>query len=361
MLTAQELKARLTDEDVFKILQKLGGEPNWLSSKGVIVSRTVCHGGQKHKLEYYCDSKRFHCYTDCGDSFDIIELVCRARKLFFNNAINYIALQVGIDTMRHGFGSFKSNKINDWDFIDDLGGGTGRSSALRIDHYDTELMNTFQDIYYQPWIDEGITIETMRKYEIKYCSLYQQIIIPHRDIVGGMFGVRCRALLDEDIERGKYRPFWDGRTLYSHPLSQNLYGLDKNIGAITQTQSIILFEGEKSVMQCDSYYGDSSIAVALCGSNLSSYQADLILGMEVKNVYVALDKQYHDSNSVEGLRWAKHIRDRIVNKLAQYCNVYIIWDKGNLLEYKASPADCGKEIFEQLMEEKIYATSASII
>ena len=364
-ITAEELKSKIEDKDVFRILTNLNAKPTWGKNKSgdIIVSRTICHCGNKHKLEYYCESKVFHCYTDCGDSFDIIELICRVKKLEFMEAFNFLALQLNINLLQTGFNTLPNCKISDWDFISDLDEDTAgvSNNELSLQKYSEEILNCFQDLFFEDWIKESITVDTMRKYGIKYCTLYQQIVIPHRDKDGQLIGIRCRAMLEEDIAKGKYRPFYYGNIQYAHPLGRNLYGLDINRDAITKSKSIILFEGEKSVMQCDSYYGDSSIATALCGSNLTDYQADMILNMGIENVYIALDKQFSEIGDDECLRWENHIRKRIINKLAQYCNVYIIWDTNNLLPYKSSPTDCGKEIFEELFKNKIYASSASMV
>ena len=34
-------------------------------------------------------------------------------------------------------------------------------------------------------------------------------------------------------------------------------------------------------------------------------------------------------------------------------DVYVIWDTNNILDYKDSPSDKGKKIFEQLYKERI--------
>lgn len=51
---------------------------------------------------------------------------------------------------------------------------------------------------------------------------------------------------------------------------------------------------------------------------------------------------------------AKHIKDKIVDKLSPFVTVSVLWDTNDLLEYKDSPTDRGKETLLQLMENKIY-------
>ena len=68
------LKENLTIEEVFDLVSELGGEP--VMGNGLFTARTICHGGDSHKLYYYSNTHLFHCYTGCGDaSFDIYELL----------------------------------------------------------------------------------------------------------------------------------------------------------------------------------------------------------------------------------------------------------------------------------------------
>ena len=101
-------------------------------------------------------------------------------------------------------------------------------------------------------------------------------------------------------------------------------------------------------------FGEDNFTVALCGSNLTDYQKGMILMLGVREVIVALDKQYETIDSDECKKWAKHIKDKIVDKLSPFVTVSVLWDTNDLLKYKDSPTDRGKETLLQLMENKIY-------
>ena len=70
---SENIKNELTIEQVYDLLMSYGGDP--VIKGGLIISRTICHGGYSHKLYYYENTKLFKCYTDCLDSFDIYELI----------------------------------------------------------------------------------------------------------------------------------------------------------------------------------------------------------------------------------------------------------------------------------------------
>ena len=355
-MTAQDLKEKLSENDVRTLLTNHMGAIISYEDDDMWISTTICHHGSKQKLYYYKESKSFHCYTECGQ-LDVIGVVMGFKgyeQEEFQKAINWICIKLNIDNCEYGFG--KQEQISDWEFIRKY----KRNNKKEIDNkplvlYDKNILNIFQKFYTQEWINEGISIETMKKYNVMYSTWQQKIIIPHFDMNNQLLGVRGRSLIDEDIELfGKYTPFKIGRKFYNHSLGQNLFGLNHNIKAIQEKRKIMLVEAEKSVFQTDTMFGEDNFTVALCGSNLTDYQRGLILMLDVKEVIIALDKQYESINSEECNKWAKHIKEKIIDKLSPYFSVTVLWDMNGLLNYKDSPTDKGKDVLLQLMEQKIY-------
>lgn len=360
MLNAQEVKAKLTNVHIIHIVERLGAKIFYQNDNHIIMN-TICHNisGGSNKLYYYKESQTFYCYSGedkgCGGSFDIIELVCRNKQYKLRQAIDWICILLNFDTIEYGFGQNNNNLINDWSFISSLPLKKKKIiTKEKQDYYDKNILNIFQPIYYQGWIDEGISINSMIKHGIKYSTLQQKIIIPHYSIDNELMGVRCRAMLDEDLIYGKYTPLSIGKVTYSHPLSQNLYGLNINKNNIIQKKKIMLVEAEKSVLQCDTMFGNENFTVALCGKNLSVFQRDLILSLGVDEVIIGLDKQFKNLEDEEADNWAKFIRKKIINLLAPYVRVSVLWDSFNLLNYKDSPSDRGKDVLLKLMDKKIY-------
>ena len=79
MIDKDTLKNELTIDQVFGLVAELGGDPRM--SNGSFVSRTICHGGDSHKLYYYNNTHLFKCYTQCSeDSFDIYQLVMKVKS-----------------------------------------------------------------------------------------------------------------------------------------------------------------------------------------------------------------------------------------------------------------------------------------
>ena len=74
---SENIKNNLTIEQIKDLLYTLGGDPQVRGD--IIVSRTVCHGGDSHKLYYYENTHLFRCYTECSDIFDIFELIIKVK------------------------------------------------------------------------------------------------------------------------------------------------------------------------------------------------------------------------------------------------------------------------------------------
>ena len=291
-MTAQELKEKLKEEDIRKLLIEMDAT-FYYEDDDIWITDTICHHGTKAKLYYYKDSKSFHCYTECGQ-LDIIGVVMGYKDYEqeeFQKAINWICVKLNLDNYEYGFG--KQEQISDWEFIRKYKKSSKKESKERLlVPYDKRILNIFQEMYTEEWIKEGISIKTMKKYNILYSTWQQKIIIPHFDINNQLIGVRGRSLIDEDIELfGKYTPFKIGRKFYNHSLGMNLFGLNHNVKGIQKKRKIMLVEAEKSVLQTDTMFGEDNFTVALCGSNLTDYQKGLILMLGVREVIIALDKR----------------------------------------------------------------------
>lgn len=355
-MTAEELKATLTLDNIKSLIDILGGNV-YLENDEYLICNTFCHCGTSHKLYYYKSTKTFYCYTECG-SLDIIEIVKRLKDYNLPDAISWIVNKCNINQKGNFGGSLVT--ISDWSFIKEYDKSKlkQRNEVKDFLYYDNKILNIFQDIYYQGWIDEGISIKSMKRYNIKYSSFLRRIIIPHYDVTNRLIGIRGRAITEDDeFEYGKYTPIKVGNMLYKHSLSYNLYGINQNLNTIKNRHKVMLVEAEKSVLQADTMFGNDNFTLAICGSTFHSYQRDMLIMLGVKEVIIALDKQYQDIDSQEAIDWQNHITKQFIKPLSPYFAVYVLWDTENLLNYKQSPTDRGKETLLTLMKNKIYVPS----
>lgn len=337
--------------------------------------RTICHGGDSHKLCYFTETKDFYCYTNCGRLrfFDLIKKIRGFKDDEFYQCLLYVGKKTGIDFRqnRNGFQDGPSIKSVKQELIEMERASEireyGKKLPIKIEKfYDDTILNYFDGrTFYQGWIDEGITEKTMIKYQIKWYEFQKHIIIPHFDINGKLVGIRRRSLKPED-SKNKYMPeFLEGRS-YEHSLGLNLYGLYQNQSAIKKQRKAIIVEGEKSVLLSDSYYGDKSIAVATCGFNISEWQLRALLSLGVDTIYLGFDKDYDVRKEAEYSKdkatWDNYQHyimrlNTLANRISPYCNTYILTDKKGLLGEKDSPFDKGKKVLEELIKDKILVTT----
>ena len=98
--------------------------------------------------------------------------------------------------------------------------------------------------------------------------------------------------------------------------------------------------GEKSCLLYQSYFGiNNDISVAVCGSNLTNYQVQLLKNLDVDEIVIAFDKQFKKIGDNEFKGWVKKLKD-INKKFNSIISISFAFDKWNLLGYKDSPIDC---------------------
>ena len=192
----------------------------------------------------------------------------------------------------------------------------------------------------------------MRECGICYDPVMQGIVIPHYNIDGKLIGIRERTLIKENEDTGKYKPAILNYKMYNHALGFNLYNLNNSKENIVFYKKVIVFEGEKSCLLYKSYFPENDISVAVCGSNLTKYQVDLLLSLEVDEICIAFDKQFKEIGDIEWKNWTKKLKD-IYKKYGTKVKITFLFDKWNLLEYKDSPIDKGKDIFQELFKRRI--------
>lgn len=352
MRDKDELKQSLLENDIEKVLKYFNVDYAY-NFKGDIVMETACHNehGGSHKLYYYPESQTFHCFTNCSDSFDIYELVMRINQtrrnsMNFNEAYQTLASILGISiqktqTRKVRLGN-SHGAIKDWDFIDKLKRNVTREP--KFTEVDENLLNFFPEWYTQAWLDEGITLDTQEKFGIKFNPEYNQTVIPHRDDEGKLVGVRVRNW--RNIERGKYMPLYYKGEGYTHPLGYNLYGLHENKETIKEKKKVVIVEGEKSAMISHSMFGKDNFCVALCGSSMNAYQAELLMNLGVEEIIIAVDKDYLLEPDRDYLKKVKKIAKHFINKVS----VYHITDTRGVLDYQDCMLDANKETVINIMK-----------
>lgn len=351
----EKIKNDLTLDQIEALLTHLGGEP--IRQEEIIISRTVCHGGDSHKLYYYNNTKLFKCFTQCEEeSFDIFQLIIKTQKDYtLPQALKYITsfFNIIVEDTQEGFIFLDS--LEDWEIFKRYEGAAAPKEKKIIE------FKTFEDNFLRnlprpsiiPWLEEGISKEVCQNYGICYNPSSQAIVIPHYDQNGLLIGVRERTLIKENEEFGKYRPMYLNRQLFNHPLGFALYNLNNSKDNIKKVKKAIVFEGEKSCLKYASYFGEENdISVAVCGSAFTIHQFNLLSELGVEEIIIAFDKQFQIIGDEEWKAWTKKLK-QIHQRFGGKVQISFMFDKWGLLGYKDSPIDKDKETFLELFKCRI--------
>lgn len=363
----QEIKEKITTEDIYQFCADFGGEPEYTNFG--LISKTICHNNPfadsaSRKLYYYENSGLLHCFSGCAEpSFDIFELIIKVFQLQnnkiidLNEAIRYMANRLGIEGRLEE--QPEEDPLPDWQVFSNYSRIQSieivQKKAITLKEYDSSILDRFNySLRITPWLREGISQEVIEKAYIGFYPGGDQITIPHFDKESRFIGLRGRTLSQEEGELyGKYRPIKVNGILYNHPLSANLYGLDKAKTAIRKMGKAIIFESEKAVLHYASSFGwDNNISVACCGSNISAYQIQLLIDCGVDEIIIAFDRDWEEKGDSTFQHQKKNIL-KLNERFKNYVNISFIFDKEKITSLKSSPIDESSDKFLRLFKERI--------
>ena len=349
----------ITTSDIVQLVSKFGiPETSIRYYNNQLIMPTGCHneiiGTAKHKLYYYEDSKKFHCYTCCGsmNPFEFVVQAYRTRGIKYSLSNAAIIIERIIqERLKDGFAivtppsNVKKEIEEDW--------------HKSLTEYNPSIMNCFSrnKKYLKIWEKEGISFDAMDKFGIKFDMIRNRMVIPIYDDKGVFVGAKVRNFNQEDIENGrKYMPLIHNNEIYTYDKGKILYGLNFNKKNIKNAKRAIIFESEKSTILYESLYVGNK-AVSIGGSNVSIYQAELLKQYKVETVVLALDNDYSllpNENGEYDKYFGLYKMLKEANKLdAKGFNVEIVYDwEQSFLENKDAPIDKGREIWNKLYRNR---------
>ncbi|MGE5438012.1 MAG: hypothetical protein ACM3O3_12435 [Syntrophothermus sp.] len=326
-LTSEMLKDKLNEKLVIKILKKIGChsiKKCVFKGKHVI---TCCNpdGNNRQAINVYLDN--FFVQNNTRPKFeskkfrDIITLVEFIKDISYSEAMKTIC---DICDFNYYEKTEEETVLNKWLRYIETGVKKDYEDEY-INPITDNVLNQFKLSPVKRWVIEGINFTIQEEFQIGIDIMTERIIIPIRDEIGSLVGVKGRLLHDDNINDDKYS------YIYSCPKSKVLYGLYKNYKHIKQQNEIIIVEGEKGVLKLKSlgYHN----AVAIGSKSISKVQIDKILRLNVP-ITIALDKDVKEdeiNSIVNEFKYPVRLND-----------IYVINDTMNFLDKKESPMDNAK-------------------
>lgn len=265
-----------------------------------------------------------------GISYDLFNYIINVKNSEFIEVCRTVKAELGIsdfyelNTKDSVFGGF-------YDRI------KKRTDDLYVKTYPDDLLLQYKSAYNQRFLKDNIAYYSQDKFEIGYDVESQRITIPIRNEYGDLIGIKGRANWNVADDEPKY--------LYLVPcaMSRTLYGYCQNYQYLTD--DILVFEAEKSVMQCYSY--GIRNCVSLGSNSISPKQCKLLMEFAPKRIIFMLDKGLDPD-----------ITKRNSKVLSAYTRMFDTqiywwdWTKSGLPD-KASPSDYGIDILKNIINNEI--------
>lgn len=286
----------------------------------------------------YLNCKNYTREREFGDNADLLTLVQYNKKLddpkfSFFDTVKYLHKILGLK-LTYNQEDDKKEKIDPLAVFKKVKYRRSKVNVLDFNIISETELQDFVPYIHIDLFREGIIKKTIDKFGLAYSYRWKRTIFPIRHWLSGkLVGYNARTSIKNydlfDIPKYFITP--------NYQKQNNLYGLYENYNDIKKSNYITLVESEKSVCKRDSR--NDSTCVALQGHTISDEQLRIIIGVDVAEVIIAIDK---DINIAE--IW------HLCEKFYGIRKVSYIYDKYGLLNEKDSPADADNKIYNFLFK-----------
>lgn len=334
-MRVDEIKEYLLNNDLVEsVLSALGC--GYVKNHGNYISASNPSGDNKQAIVIYLNENLTcvnYTRTIAKDkrSTDIFDLVMFCKNCTFPEALKWVCETVGLDYYQEPEDVPESLQI--LKMLKQMSSDDSNEIRETLKPIPEQVLN-----YYLPYGNilfeqDGISLEVQKEFLVGYDPKSNRITIPIRSPIGDLCGVKGRLFGEPDEYNPKY--------LYIMPVAKSeiLYGLYENKEYIRNNNTLLIFEAEKSVLQCAT--NGIRNCVALGGKTISKTQAELIIRTGCTPI-IALDKGI-DIEEIYNV--ASVFPDNIP--------VQYIYDADDILLDKQSPSDDFKSL-QHLLKNNIY-------
>lgn len=340
-MTVIELKKYIyANNKIEYILQEIGCGHIMYHSQKEYYSCSNVNGDNKSAVNVfnnpYLNCRNYTREKEFGDKADLLTLVQYNKQLnnpkfsFFDTVKylhNLLGLKLSLKTEPK-----KKEIVDPLAVFKKVTQRRSKQNVLDFNPIDETELQDFVPYIHIDLFREGIIKKTIQKFGLAYSYRWKRTIFPIRYWMSGeLLGYNARTSVVNydlfDIPKYFITP--------NYQKQNNIYGLYENYNDIKKANYITLVESEKSVCKRDSR--NDSTCVALQGHSISDEQVRIIIGIDVREIIIAMDKDikieeiWHMCEKFYGIR-----------------KVSYIYDKYDLLNKKDSPADADNKIYNFL-------------
>lgn len=290
------------------------------------------HNEKTASLAVNSDENFFKCFG-CGKFGNIYTWIQLTENLTFAQAVQKVANLTGSDINSYT----ESDMMAFYRLLQRLSKPQKHNVVERIIlDIDKDYNQKYKDEIPQEWIDEGITKEEIKKYNIRIDPMSNRIVYPVYSDNDELISVkgRTRFINFKELKIMKYMLY------HRIGILDYFQGMQQARQAIKDKSEIIIVEGIKSAMKLDQWGYHNAVSAET--STLNEYQIELLIRMKIRDVVIAFDKDV-EMKKIKGC----------TELLKKFTNVYVVYDKWKLLDEKDSPPDKGESVWRQLYERRM--------
>lgn len=342
-MTVIELKQYIYDNGKIEfILNEIGCGHIVYHPTKEYYSCSNCNGDRKDAINIrnnkYLSCKNYTREKDFDENSDLLTLVqynksINNKKFTFFDTIKYLHKLLGLPLTLNK-PKEKKEVVDPLYIFKKVKGKRKRQNVLDFHVLEEAELQDFVPLVHIDIFREGIIKKTIEKFGLAYSYRWKRTIFPIRYwATGELLGYNARTSIENydlfEIPKYFITP--------GYQKQNNIYGLYENYKEIQEAKYITLVESEKSVCKRDSR--NDSTCVALQGHSISDEQVRIIIGLDVREIVIAMDKDvcieeiWHMCEKFYGIR-----------------KVSYIYDKYDLLDKKDSPADADNKIYNFLFQ-----------
>lgn len=291
-------------------------------------------GDDTPSLCIYPETNSWHCFG-CGKGGTIYNWIMAKDNMGFKDSVERVIKILGIEfkpvveTPTVQF--FKSLKKQDV-------GMKKQEVERKVLDWKNDYENKYSDELPQEWLDEDMTAEALRAYNIRIDKVSNRIVYPVFDSDGTFIGVKGRTRLKEYKLLGlqKYMNYNKiGTTTF-------FQGWQQALPEIKYRKTVIIFEGVKSCIKAWGWGIKNTVASETAA--LSDGQLQLLIKNRFDEIILGWDTD-QELKKIAG--------DPRIQMLKRFTKVGVITDKNHLLGEKMAPVDKGEEVFRKLLNERV--------
>lgn len=279
------------------------------------------------------DSLRSIGTTDSSYTGNIYTIAMEIKQYTFPKALEYIAEIIGVTEKRNiriklPFHGFFNKLIKD----------TNEPENNQKTYSEDDLPPA--DCLSKMFLDDNVALTVQEEFGVRLDLQEDATLIPIKDTNGKIVGCKARS----NNPNCPHDKRWWAKISFAKTL--NCYGYVENYKDIVAKRVVVIFEAEKSVLQCRGW--GFNLALAIGGHSFSATQVRIIKSLLCDRIIIAFDKDIcRDEVEYEGRKLI--VDNNILKNKVQY-----LYDDNDVLDEKDSPSDKGFEIFQDLVKHHCY-------